>query len=119
MLNMELQVRTPECGEGEKCMENIHRVAAVHDLSCFGRCSLAVILPVLSAMGGECCPLLTASLSAHTAFPPSENASFLDLTGQIGALLGVDEIVGAVGTDDGLLGGGGAQGDDLVGTTGF
>lgn len=66
MLNMELQVRTPECGEGEKCMENIHRVAAVHDLSCFGRCSLAVILPVLSAMGVQACPLPTAVLSTHT-----------------------------------------------------
>ena len=34
-------------------------------------------------MGGECCPLLTACLSAHTAFPASEKATFLDLTGQM------------------------------------
>ncbi len=47
-------------------MAQIDRVAAVHDLSCLGRCSLAVILPVLSAMGIQCCPLPTAVLSSHT-----------------------------------------------------
>ena len=45
------------------------RVAAVHDMSGLGRCSLTVALPVLSAMGAQCCPLPTAVLSAHTAFP--------------------------------------------------
>ena len=64
-------------------MKRAPRIAAIQDISGFGRCSATVVLPVLSAMGGECCPLLTASLSAHTAFPPSENASFLDLTGQM------------------------------------
>lgn len=53
------------------------RVAAVHDLSCFGRCSLTIALPVLSAMGCQCCPLPTALLSTHTAYP---GGSFLDLT---------------------------------------
>ena len=53
------------------------RVAAIHDLSCFGRCSLTIALPVLSAMGCQCCPLPTALLSAHTGFTGS---SFLDLT---------------------------------------
>lgn len=42
------------------------RVAAIHDLSGFGRCSLAVILPVLSAMGVQACPVPTAVLSSHT-----------------------------------------------------
>ena len=42
------------------------RIAAIHDLSCFGRCSLTIALPVLSAMGCQCCPLPTALLSAHT-----------------------------------------------------
>ena len=42
------------------------RVAAIHDLSGFGRCSLTVILPVLSAMGVQVCPVPTAILSAHT-----------------------------------------------------
>ena len=53
------------------------RVAAIHDLSCFGRCSLTIALPVLSAMGCQCCPLPTALLSAHTGFT---GGSFLDLT---------------------------------------
>lgn len=41
------------------------KVAAVHDLSCFGRCSLTVILPALSAMGVQVCPLPTAVFSTH------------------------------------------------------
>ncbi len=42
------------------------RVAAVHDLSAFGRCALAVVLPVLTAMGVQCLPVPTALLSTHT-----------------------------------------------------
>jgi len=42
------------------------RVAAVHDLSGFGRCSLSVILPVMSVMGVQVCPIPTAVLSTHT-----------------------------------------------------
>lgn len=42
------------------------RVAAIHDLSGFGRCSLAVILPVISTMGVQVCPVPTAVLSTHT-----------------------------------------------------
>lgn len=45
------------------------RVLSVQDLSCLGRCSLTVTLPVLSAMGCECSVLPTAVLSTHTAFP--------------------------------------------------
>jgi len=47
-------------------MERIKRIAAIHDLSGFGRCSLAVILPVLSAQGLQVCPVPTAVLSSHT-----------------------------------------------------
>jgi len=43
----------------------VPRVAAVHDISCFGRCSLTVIMPILSAMGIQVCPLPTAVLSTH------------------------------------------------------
>ena len=64
-------------------MDTAPRIAAIQDISGFGRCSMTVVLPVLSVMGSQCCPLLTASLSAHTAFPPSEKATFLDLTGQM------------------------------------
>ena len=64
-------------------MKRAPRIAAIQDISGFGRSSTTVVLPVLAAMGGECCPLLTACLSAHTAFPASEKATFLDLTGQM------------------------------------
>ncbi len=42
------------------------RVAAIHDLSGFGRCSLSVILPTLSVMGVQVCPVPTAVFSTHT-----------------------------------------------------
>lgn len=61
-------------------MTNPHqlRVAAIHDLSGFGRCSLAVIMPVLSAMGIQCCPVPTAVLSTHTG--GFEDIAIKDLT---------------------------------------
>jgi len=45
------------------------RVLSIQDLSCVGRCSLTVALPVLSAMGCQAVPLPTTLLSTHTAFP--------------------------------------------------
>ena len=62
-------------------MNRTPKVAAVQDLSGLGRCSLSVVLPVLSVMGAQCCPLPTAVLSAHTAFPAPEAAAFQGLTG--------------------------------------
>ncbi len=44
------------------------RILSIQDLSCAGRCSLTVAMPVLSAMGLQCIPLPTAVLSTHTAF---------------------------------------------------
>ena len=44
----------------------IPRVAAIHDISGFGKVSLTEVLPILSAMGVEACPLPTAVLSTHT-----------------------------------------------------
>lgn len=41
-------------------------IAAIHDLSGYGRCSLSVILPVISAMGIQVCPVPTAVMSTHT-----------------------------------------------------
>lgn len=57
------------------------RVAAIHDLSGFGRCSLTIVIPALSAMGLQCCPLPTAYLSTHTG--GFEGNTFLDLTDQM------------------------------------
>ncbi len=47
-------------------MERQKRVIAIHDISCFGKCSLTVALPLLSAAGLECCCVPTAVLSTHT-----------------------------------------------------
>ena len=40
------------------------RIAALHDLSCFGRCALTVIIPTLSVMGFQVIPVPTALLSS-------------------------------------------------------
>ena len=42
------------------------RLLAVHDISCVGRCSLTVALPIISSLGIECSVLPTAVLSTHT-----------------------------------------------------
>lgn len=44
------------------------KIAVVNDISGIGRCSVAVALPIISAMKIQCCPLPTAILSAHTGF---------------------------------------------------
>lgn len=47
-------------------MSELKRVAAIHDLSGVGRCSLSVIFPTLSVMGIQVCAVPTALLSSHT-----------------------------------------------------
>ena len=59
-------------------------VAAIHDLSGVGRCALTVVMPVLSVMGAQACPVPTAVLSAHTAF---SGIAVHDLTGFLPAYL--------------------------------
>lgn len=54
------------------------KIAAIHDLSCFGRCALTVIIPLLSAMGHQTIPIPTALLSTHTG--GFEQPYFRDLT---------------------------------------
>ena len=56
------------------------RLLTVQDISCVGKCSLTVALPIVSVMGVEACPLPTALLSGHTAF---SHFSFRDLTDEI------------------------------------
>ncbi len=70
-------------------------VIAAHDLSGFGRCSVTVVLPTLAAMGVRAYPLLTAYLSAHTAFPPTGKEVFLDLTREMSAVLEHWQALGA------------------------
>lgn len=58
----------------------LKRVVSIQDISCLGKCSLTVALPVISAMGHETCIIPTAVLSAHTAF---SDFTFRDLTQDI------------------------------------
>ena len=59
---------------------NVRRIAAIHDLSGIGRTSLMAVIPILSTMGFNVCPLPTAILSNHSQYP---DFSFLDLTEQM------------------------------------
>lgn len=59
------------------------RILTVQDISCVGKCSGTVALPVLSAFGTETCILPTAVLSTHTAF---SGFTFCDLTDEIPAI---------------------------------
>ena len=47
----------------------IPRIAAVHDLCGYGKCSLGIAIPVLSAAGADVCPVPTGLFSSHTACP--------------------------------------------------
>lgn len=53
------------------------RIMSIQDISCIGKCSLTVALPIISAMGVETAIVPTAVLSTHTQF---QNFTFRDLT---------------------------------------
>ena len=68
------------------------RVLSVQDLSCVGKCSLTVALPVVSAMGCACSVLPTTLLSTHTGFPQPYRRS---LTGDMDGVLAHWKTIGA------------------------
>lgn len=47
-------------------MDPMKKVVTIQDISCFGKCSLTVALPIISAMGIETAVIPTAVLSTHT-----------------------------------------------------
>jgi pyridoxine kinase len=53
----------------ERDFDYIPRIAAVHDLCGYGKCSLGVAIPVLSAAGCDVCSVPTGLFSSHTAYP--------------------------------------------------
>ncbi len=59
------------------------RVLTIQDISCLGKCSLTIALPVISALGAETVILPTAVLSTHTMF---KNFTCKDLSDQIGPI---------------------------------
>lgn len=60
------------------------RILTIQDLSCVGKCSLTVALPIISAAGIETAVLPTAVLSNHTAF--KNGFTFHDLTGELSGI---------------------------------
>lgn len=58
----------------------MERILTIQDISCVGKCSLTVALPIISAMGVETAIIPTAVLSTHTMF---KNFTFKDLTDEI------------------------------------
>lgn len=56
------------------------RILTIQDISCVGKCSLTVALPIISALGVETAIIPTAVLSTHTMF---NNFTFKDLTDEI------------------------------------
>jgi pyridoxine kinase len=62
-------------------MNHQKRVAAIHDISGFGKCSLTVALPIISAAGIEVAVMPTAVLSTHTG--GFEGYTYRDLTGDM------------------------------------
>lgn len=53
------------------------KIAVINDFCGFGRCSLAVSLPIISALKVQCCPLPTSIFSDHTGF---ESFYYTDFT---------------------------------------
>ena len=66
-------------------MISMKKIVSIQDISCFGKCSLTVALPIISAMGIETAVIPTAVLSTHTG-SGFENYTFRDLTGDIPAI---------------------------------
>lgn len=60
------------------------KVVTIQDISCFGKCSATVALPIISAMGVECAVIPTAVLSTHTG--GFKGYTFRDLTDDIPAV---------------------------------
>lgn len=67
--------------KGIRNMKRQKRVLAIHDISCVGRCSLTVALPIISASSAECSILPTSVLSTHTG--GFEGFTFRDLSDEI------------------------------------
>lgn len=64
----------------QKAGYHMKRILTIQDISCIGKCSITVALPIISAAGTEVAVLPTALLSAHTMF---EGFTVKDLTDQI------------------------------------
>lgn len=56
----------------------LKKIAVINDISGFGKCSLTVSLPIISALGLECNPIPTAILSNQTGYDDFYSVDFTD-----------------------------------------
>ncbi len=78
---MQRTARDAAAAQADRPDHNRQRKAAViNDFTSFGRCSLAVTIPILSAMKVQCCPVPTAFFTNHTGF---ESFSWTDNTASL------------------------------------
>ena len=79
---MQRTARDAAAAQADRPDHNRQRKAAViNDFTSFGRCSLAVTIPILSAMKVQCCPVPTAFFTNHTGFESfawTDNTDHLD-----------------------------------------
>lgn len=59
-------------------MTTVPRILTIQDMSSIGRCSLTVMLPIISALGCQAVPLATAVLSNHLEYPYFEIVDLSD-----------------------------------------
>lgn len=67
------------------------KMAVINDLTGFGRCSLAVVLPIVSAMKAQACPVPTSVFSNHMGFP---SYYYKDLSDGISSYLNAYDTMG-------------------------
>ena len=60
------KIRKRKCNFVVRGVNMQKKVLAINDISCVGRCSLTVALPIISSAGVECSIMPTAILSTHT-----------------------------------------------------
>ena len=76
------------------------KIAAINDLTGFGRCALTVALPVISHMRLQCCPVPTSIFSNHAGYP---EYYFDDYTARLEGYLSMWRKLGL--TFDGIMSG--------------
>ncbi len=74
------------------------KIAVINDFCGFGRCSLTVSIPIISALKAQCCPVPTAVFSNHTAY---DSFFYTDYTGHMEAYIAEWEKLGL--SFDGIL----------------
>ena len=77
---LDLRNKTEGQGQAKPEVPSGKRLLTIQDISCIGKCSLTIALPVISSLGVETAVLPTALLSTHTLF---DGFTFLDLTDQM------------------------------------